>query len=76
MKCPECEFPKEPFPTPCHGLGCKTGRIEELEAALRPFAERVIQMGMPRAKIDKDDLWVSIGFAQSIWLNAAKTLAK
>ncbi len=49
---------------------------EKLRSALRPFAERVVGMGMPRAKVDKDDLWVTIGFAQSVWLNAAKVLVK
>lgn len=47
-----------------------------LSEALRPVAERVVEMGMPRAKVDKDDLWVSIGFPQSVWLTAAKVLSK
>ncbi len=51
-------------------------RTAVLTEALTPFAKRVVDMGMPRAKVDKDDLWVTIGFAQSVWLNSAKALVK
>jgi len=56
--------------------GYMKARNAVLTEALTPFAKRVVEMGMPRAKVDKDDLWVSIGLPQSVWLNAAKALAE
>lgn len=66
MNCPECGFLKE------HNVGCKTGRIQDLEEALLPFANAAATLGLSRAKVDLNDFWVSIGVAGSKWRRAVE----
>lgn len=47
-----------------------------LTEALLPFATAAATLGLPRAKVDPNDFWVSIGVAGSKWRRAVEVLKK